>query len=317
MFHAFPSMPADTVTTRKLQLARRSAERKGKSRQASNNESRVSGQLSVKRSFSDKTDVCNHPRSPGTTQCHLTKIKSSPPTAEQGIRLLQEFALSQGWTLPALCRIWSLGLSCEPLLSLFRQLPPSMLRCFGHINSAWENILKYHGSESLKQKFGFWLNADDALATGLDRNPALCKLTMTFDASTQMRTGFITNHSMAHLLDTNVDALNRSLASYALPLPFCEVDFVCVFLHQSLRELTIPGVWHVKHLRIIPLGATRERSQLVSWYTFSEVDSNGRVFEVRDRPISCSCHFYRPYKPTSKPKNCQCHMFVIQTNCRP
>ena len=199
--------------------------------------------------------------------------------------LLHEFALSQGWTLPALCRTWSFGLSCEHLLVLFRQLPPAMLRCFGHINSTWERTNTYHGAESLKQKFGSWLSADEALMTGLDRNSTLCKLTMTFDASTQMRTGFITNHSMAYLLDMNLDMLNRSLASFELPLPFCEVDFVCVFLHQSLRELTIHGVWHVKHLRIAPRGATRERSQLVSWYTFSEVDGDGRVVEVRDRPI--------------------------------
>ena len=196
MFHAFPSLPADTVTTRKLQLARRSAERKGKPRPASNKESRVTGQLSVTRSISDKADICNHSRSPGTAQCQLTQIKSSPPKAEQVFLLLQEFALSQGWTLPALCRTWSFGLSCEQLLSLFRQLPHSMLKCFGHINSTWDRILKCHSATSLKQKFGSCLNADESLATDLDRNPALCKLTMTFDASTQMRRGFITNHSM-------------------------------------------------------------------------------------------------------------------------
>ena len=286
MFHAFPSLPADTVTTRKLQLARRSAERKGKPRPASKKESKFWGHFSVERSCCDKTDICNHPGPPRTAQRLNTEIKSSPPKAEQGILLLQEFALSQGWTLPALCRTWTFGLSCEQLLSLLRQLPASMLRCCGHINSTWDSILKCHGAKSLNRKFGSWLNVDDALSTGLDRDPMLCKLTMTFDASTQMRTGFIANGSMAHLLNMNHDVLSLSLASYALPLPFCEVDFVCVFLHQILRELTIPGVWHVKHLRIIPVGAARERSQLVSWYTFSEVDTDGRVVEVRDRPIS-------------------------------
>ena len=288
MFHAFPSSPADTVTTRKLQLARRFAERKGKPRPASKKESRISGLLSVNRSFSYKADACNHTRSRGNLQCHSKQIKSLPPKAEKGILLLQEFALSQGWTLLALCRTWSFGLSCEQLLSLFRQLPASVLKCFGHINSTWDSILKYHSAKSLNRKFSSWLNAGCALATGLDRNPALCKLTMTFDASTQMRTAFIANHSMAYLLNMNLDRLNRNLASFELPLPLCEVDFVCVFLHQSLRELTIPGVWHVKHLRIIPLGAARERSQLVSWYTFSEVDTDGRVVEVRDHPISNS-----------------------------
>ena len=300
MFQAFPSLPADTVTTRKLQLARRSAERKGKPRSASNNASKVFRPSSHKRCCSDKLQSCSDPQLQRTAQRHIMQIASSPSKAEQGMLLLHEFALSQGWMLPALCRTWSFGLNCEHLLVLLRQLPPSMLRCFGHINSAWENILKYHGSESLKQKFGFSLNSDDAFASGLDRNSTLGKLTMTFDASSQMRTAFITNHSMSYLLNMNHDVLNCSLASYELPLPFCEVDFVCVFLHQSLRELTIPGVWHVKHLRLVPRGATREQSQLVSWYTFSAVDGDGRVVEVRDRPISRPCNYCRPHKYTDE-----------------
>ena len=287
MFQGFQLCPGDTVTTRFLQKARRSAERKGKPRLASKRED---GQDSAKRSSTEKAQVDHHII---PTQSLCSELKQSKDNdileLEKNKKLcsLHEFALSQGWTLPALHRIWSFGFDCDHVSTLLYSLPPSLLRCFSHVSNTWDSILKTHSPEALQQKFGCWLDKDNVVATELDQNPFLCKLTMTFDASTQMRTGFVANGPLASMLAMNHDTLNHRLASYDLALPFCELDFVCIFLHQILRELTVPGVWRVKYLRLMSGNGLHQRCLLVRWCSLAQVDGDGRVVEVRYTCAAC------------------------------
>ena len=264
MFMGGQLTPGDTVTTRWLQKARRSAERKGvKQRSAAGTESQGFAKRGSSEQFGEGTED-----------------ETSASTVEQGLHFLCKFSSNQNWNMPALCRIWSFGFCCEHVSSLLNNLPPSILGCCRHVSKTWENIIKAHSTDSLKKKFGCWLDMDSAYATALDQNSSLCKLTMTYDALTQMRTGYSANVSMASMLDMSHDALNRRLARHDLPLLFCELDFVADLLHQTLRELTVPGVWRVKFLRIMPGAGAHRRCVLVCWCSFARADGDGRVVEV-------------------------------------
>ena len=288
MFHSFQLSPADTVTTRFLQKARRSAERKCKPRSEKIQDSRFSVKRGSQIVNKDGTttqalDSTSAPEQATQTETSRSKFLIN----SNRLRSVCEFASSQGWTLPSLHRIWSFGFDCDHVSTLLYSLPPSLLRCFSHVSNTWDSILKTHSPEALRQKFGCWLDKDNVVATELDQNPFLCKLTMTFDASTQMRTGFVANGPLASMLAMNHDALNHRLASYDLALPFCELDFVCIFLHQILRELTVPGVWRVKYLRLMSGNGLHQRCLLVRWCSFAQVDGDGRVVEVRYTCTAC------------------------------
>ena len=86
---------------------------------------------------------------------------------------------------------------------------------------------------------------------------------------------------MSDILNLSHDDLDRRLAAHALPLPVCELDFVSILLHQLLGGLTVPGVWRVSHLRLMPASGGRRRCVLVSWCSCAQVNDRGEVVEVR------------------------------------
>ena len=194
--------------------------------------------------------------------------------------------MSQGWTLAPLNRVWSFGFHCEQLMTLLHIMPPSMYSCLEDMSKAWADIISNTAMESLKMNYGCWHDADDVHATVLDQSLLVCRLTLTYDAVTQMRSSVTSNSLMAEMLNMSPAELDHRLASFALPIPFCPIDFFCLLLHQLLRELTVPGVWRVKYLRLMPAHRGHEGGRLVSWCSFSEVNRDGHVVQVRSQAES-------------------------------
>ena len=87
---------------------------------------------------------------------------------------------------------------------------------------------------------------------------------------------------MSDILNLSHDDLDRRLAAHALPLPVCELDFVSILLHQLLGGLTVPGVWRVSHLRLMPASGGRRRCVLVSWCSCAQVnDLNPELLDAQ------------------------------------
>ena len=274
MFNTILASPADAVTTRRLQIARRSAQRKTKPTQGSRIKSRRSEKLS-NQGQGDERNRANFMPTAFNQTVLSTVIAMQPATH------IYRFMFDQGWTLVPLNRLWSFGFDGHQLMTLLQRVPSPIVGCIADMCTSWEDIIRARPLENLKACFGCWTDTDEKIATILQQNPFACRLTMTFDASTQMRTGFTSNCFMASILNMTQDALNRRLATYDLPLPFCDLDFVCLLLHQLLRGLPVPGVWRVSHLRLMPAGGGQRRCMLVSWCSFSEVNGEGEVVEVR------------------------------------
>ena len=269
--------PADAVTTRRLQIARRSAERKTKPRRNLGMQS----QRSDKRDVIDGIEIQNTAKFMRTSLDPTTHFELSNLTVTQCMANICRFAMNQRWTLTHLNRVWSFGFHRDQLLTLLQRLPPPIVGCIADLCSSWEIILQAHSLESLKICFGCWMDTDEKYTATLHQNPLVCRLTMTFDASTQMRSAFTSNRFMSDILDLSHDDLDRRLAAHALPLPVCELDFVSLLLHQLLGGLTVPGVWRVSHLRLMPASGGRRRCVLVSWCSCAQVNDRGEVVEVR------------------------------------
>jgi hypothetical protein len=108
--------PADAVTTRYLQTARRSAQRKAKPRQ-----DKLASESSGKKA---------------TTQKGMRKDLEIIPTNPRlctpsfdTVRLLCRLASEMGWTLNELNRGWSFGYNTEHIANIIRNLPPDVLDC--------------------------------------------------------------------------------------------------------------------------------------------------------------------------------------------
>ena len=275
MFNTFSASPADAVTTRRLKMARRSAQRKTKPNQGSSTKGLRSGKLSNQGQSEEQTRSRAHFMPTALNQTALSTVTAMQPATH-----IYRFSISQDWTLVPLNRLWSFGFHGNQLMTLLQCLPSAIVGCIADMCTSWEAIIRARPLENLKSSFACWSNTDEKFVTTLQQNLFLCRLTMTFDPSTQMRTGFTSNCFMASILNMTQDELDRRLATYDLPLPFCDLDFVCLLLHQLLRGLTVPGVWRVSHLRLMPAGGGQRRCMFVSWCSFSEVNCEGEVVEV-------------------------------------
>ena len=294
MFSSAKVSPADAVTTRLLQIARRFAERKTKKRR----------NLGTDIQRSNKRDVVDGIEKRSTTKFMRTSLDHTTHVAS--VANICRFALIQRWTLTQLNRVWSFGFHRDQLITLLHRLPPPLVGCIADLCSSWETIIQAHSLESLKTCFGGRMDTDEIYAATLHQNPFVCRLTMTFDASTQIRSAFTSNRFMAGLLDLSHDDLDRRLAAHALPLPVCELDFVSLLLHQLLGGLTVPGVWRVSHLRLMPASGGRRRCVLVSWCSCAQVNDRGEVVEVRaELAHTSSCA-----PPAKRPPSSNCPRFL-------
>ena len=99
MFGTISASPADAVTTRRLKIARRSAQRKIKSNQGSSTKFRRSEKLSNRGKGEEQNRAKFMP-----TAFHQTAL--STVTAIQPATHTYRFAFGQGWTLVPLNRLW-------------------------------------------------------------------------------------------------------------------------------------------------------------------------------------------------------------------
>jgi hypothetical protein len=265
---------ADGITARVLQKARRSAERKGKPRKIEKCSSRQIQQ-----------------RIDG-----LFFHTNARTVGKFNVLSLCHFAHSQGWHLPQACRIWSSGFCPEIIVNILSQCPLSIKGGIGQATQMWakpSRALSKSLADASNQDVGeireqyanpHCVAALDILrmdcASLMLENVLLPMLVLRFDGSTQMRTGFWTNKSLAAMLGLDEIELHARLASHDLCLPFADIDTVIILLHLLLRDLTVPCVPRVKYVRLIPTSGAHFRSSLVCWCSFAVTNADGCVVEV-------------------------------------
>jgi hypothetical protein len=263
--------PADTVTTRYLQRARRSAERKGKEVPKVKRSKIDDLPQDGGRPFNRRFLGLSHPMSP-----------------------LCEFAAKQGWTLPSLCRVWSFGFNPENIANLLSHLPPTILSSINQALSSLTKLSQTNGSKLLHDTQACSKNTlgsyDSGCKAALDalivddvcllQDSENAVLTMAFDVSTQIRQTFWFNQHLPILWGMNEREFQNRLVCYDLPLPFCDLDSLRIFLHHLLNDLHVPGVPRIKYVRFSSGSGASTCHMLVRWCTFSILDSQGRVTEV-------------------------------------
>jgi hypothetical protein len=271
--------PADAVTTRFLQNARRSAERKTKQRRKKSAPENT-GNISIQQQF-----------------CQSTPHRGMFTPLQDRVHSLCRLASDNGWNLTELNRIWSFGYDPDHITSIIFNLPSCIHDCIQHASECWLRIAKTKMNQpldnmSIKANAGnlSWSASTCCAALreqvthqsgdiGSDHSTAV--LSMTFDASTQMRTGFWLSPSMSRLLNMPMEELSARLAHHDLALPFSDMDCIRIFLHLLLHELAQPGVPHVKYVRLCSRSRGDPVYQLVCWCTLSLADGKGKVVEVK------------------------------------
>lgn len=219
------------------------------------------------------------------------KIPFSIARAELDVALMHRFATAQGWNLLPLSRIWSFGFKLEVIAIIVKELHPSVQYCIQQSLRAWAKIIQENNVQTLGDTFGPWFDVESTADESINQSYLLLNhpelaadseyafLRMEYDQA-QMRTNFWTNRAAATVFGLSEAELNCRLASYDLDLPFSELDAVCIFLHLLLRDLAVPSVVRVKHLRFDTRAEGSDRFQLVCWSSLSLCDIRGTVIEV-------------------------------------
>ena len=261
----------ESITTRRLQMARRSAQKKPKSRA---------------KSIETKSNSVQC----GNYQTGKQLIHSVG--TEFDVVQMSCFSATLGWNLHPLRRIWSFGFKFEAIASILKQMPFSVQSCVQQSFRTWEKITQENGTHTLKHTFGSWFDIERTADEFLQQSVFLVNhpehsaessyafLKMTFDPETQLRTNFTSNRAAAVMFGMSESELQSRLASYDLELPFSALDTVCVFLHLLLRDLAVPSVVRVKYLRFDTGTVGSGRYRLICWSTLSITDDSGRVVEV-------------------------------------
>jgi hypothetical protein len=270
--------PADTVTTRYLQKARRSAERKIKT---------------VNKSES----ICDRQADPPQD---LNATEEERPFRRRPcdtVGSLCDYALSKSWNMPQLRRIWSFGYNTESIANIICNLPTSVQSSVEQVSSSWEKLIQKTGSNTLILEFeGLKDQAElsrsenqsmlDMLHPLESNNRAqYALLTMNFDAATQMRIGFRSNQNMAEILGLHTEEFDARLASHDLALPSTDLDCIRIFLHLLLEDLPIPGSPCIRYLRLASGAGGHKHFMLVCWCSLALHDIHGNVVEVRHTAI--------------------------------
>ena len=266
----------ESVTTRRLQMARRSAQKKPSSRKMGKN-----------RETELPSDVQKI-----TQSHHLTGMKMDSLQ-------MTHFAAAQGCSnqLP-LYRLWSFGFRIEAISSIMMEFPPSIRFRIQQSLETWDQIIREIGQPSSKSTFGLWIHTDletdnfDQQSHLLLNDPqhsiesSYAILTMKFDSTSQRRTEFWFNRAAADLFGMSEAELHSRLACYDLNVPFPDLDAVSAFLHLLLGDLAASSAVRVKHLRFDTGSKGSDRFRLVRWSTVSCADSSGTTLEVRRAPAA-------------------------------
>ena len=142
------------------------------------------------------------------------------------------------------------------------------------------NITPSHFSEVLQANHEARLKpdqcADGVYASRLLENPSLAHLIVTTDLSNMTRKSM--NVPMQQLLDDDADE-NHSMQDH-LDILFDDLDCLCLFLCDLLRDQTMPGAPRINYTRMRPGGQVHRQCMFVCWCCHSVLDSNGQVMEV-------------------------------------
>ena len=254
--------PADKVTTEYLQRARRYAQRKRLPR-ISHATSRNTGQHSAQNSEDSQP----------------SSSKNDNATTNDIPELMAPF---QPPGYPPLGRVCCAGYSAVRISDLLRQLPPSV-----HEYAAQIGPISFDGA-AFSPSVGLQSNQvatktlhrsiDSAYARRLLENPSLAHITVTLDLATQIKKSVKANGPMEALLDKSSIEIQRS--DYDLDVLFSELDCLCLFLCDLLRDKTTPGAPRINYTRLMPGGQSHRPCVLACWCCHSTVSSDGQI-EVR------------------------------------
>ena len=237
--------PADAVTTRVLQKARRSAERKRTPR-LPNMQTLVAAHQNAFYQES-KSDISKH----------LEHIPSFPSCCVQKL----------------IC--CSLSYCPVRIGDLLRHLPLSIHESVTRISVQTSPLS--HCVTSQHTWFGSGLSKYSTNA--LFENPSLAQLIMAYEFSTLQKKGIKINAAMEQLLDNDRQGWRNS--RYNLDFLFYDLDCVCLYLCELLQDWIAPCSPRIKYTRLVPGGKTRGRCLLVRWCSHPIMQSNSTIVEVR------------------------------------
>ena len=175
--------------------------------------------------------------------------------------------------LPLPNRVCCAGYCPVRIAGLLHQLP-------AFVNKASDKITPSHFSEVLQANHEARSKpdqfADGAYARRILENPSLAHLTVTTDLSSVTKKSM--NVPMKQLLGINAEEI-QSMQDQP-DILFNDLDCLCLFLCDLLRDQTMPGATRINYTRMRPGGQVHRQCMLVCWCCHSVLDSSGQVMEV-------------------------------------
>ena len=239
------------MTTRVLQKARRSAERKRPPR-LSNMKAQVAAHHVAfhQQSTLPKSDISMQLKAP----------KQMPPIPSYGVK-------------KQIC--CCLGYCPVRLGDLLRQLPLAI-----HESVARISFQSSHLSHSVASQHAWFSSGLSEYSTrALLKHPSIAQLIMAFEISTLDKKGIKLNAAMEQLLDSDRQDWRNS--RYDLDFLFHDLDCVCLYLCELLQDRIAPCSPRIKYTRLTPGGKTQGQCLLVRWCSHSILQSNSTIMEVR------------------------------------
>ena len=262
-----PSMhPAEMVTTKYLQKARRFAERKKMPPPPP-----IATQIDVRHDAVCPTESVTESSNPAIS------LRHAPPYKPPG--------------LPPLGRACCTGYCPVRIGDLLRMLPRYVFESAAHVNknafdkATWSS---FSVKEQLDARLGNPQTKECALRWPPQENPSTAHLTITFEISTQIKKDIKANRTMENLLVKNADNFRR--LEYDLDFLFNDMDCLCLFLCDLLRDQTTPSAPRIHYTRLMPGGQEHGQCILVCWTAHVVLTGNGQVMEVIVPIHFLNCH---------------------------
>ena len=164
---------------------------------------------------------------------------------------------------------------------LLRMLPQSVFESAAHVNKISldkATLSSFSNKELLNTRFGNPRNKECALRWPPQENPSTAHLTITFEISTQIKKDIKANRTMEELLFKNAEEFRR--LEYDLDFLFNDIDCLCLFLCDLLRDQTTPSAPRTHYTRLMPGGQRHGQCILVCWTAHVVLNGNGQVMEV-------------------------------------
>ena len=240
--------PADAVTTRVLQKARRAAERKRPPR-LSNMKTFLAAHHNAfyQESKSPKCDISKQP-------------KHMPPIPSYSVK--KQICCCLGYCHVHIGEVLGhLPLSAHELVARISSQSSPQSLCVTSQHTWFSSCLSEHSTRALL------------------KHPSLAQLTTAFEISTLDKKGIKVNAAMEQLLNNDRHYWRNS--RYDLDFLFCDLDCVCLYLCELLQDRIAPCSPRIKYTRLMPRGETKGRCLLVCWCSHSILQSNSTIVEVR------------------------------------